>query len=126
MSTWLAIIVASLVGAGVYCVLRPNLLRIVFGIVLLGNGVNLLLFAASRASRSAPVLVGADGTVPAAAVADPLPQALVLTAIVIGFGLIAFALALARLHHRVAGTLALGEEDGSPAAGPRGRDPGGE
>lgn len=107
MQGWLAVLVACLIGAGVYCVLRPNLLRALFGIVLLSNGVNLSIFAVRGGRRSAPVLLGPDGGLRPDAVADPLPQALVLTAIVIGLGLVAFALVLARLQHRVVGTLAL-------------------
>ncbi len=79
-------------------VLSGHLLRIIFSIALLEAGVNLLLLLATfRDGVSAPIMV--NGQFPAA-MADPVPQALVLTAIVIGVGILALALSLAlRLQH---------------------------
>lgn len=86
----LALTVAGLYAAGAYLLLHRNLSRIVIGLAVLGHGANLLLLmAGGRAGR--PPLVGV-GTGP---VADPLPQALALTAIVITFGVSALLLALA-------------------------------
>lgn len=86
----LAITVAVLYATGAYLILQRTLSRIVIGLALLAHGANLLLLAAGgRAGR--PPFVGAD----AAAVADPLPQALTLTAVVITFGVTALLLALA-------------------------------
>jgi multicomponent Na+:H+ antiporter subunit C len=70
------------------------------GVGLIGSAMNLVVFAAPGASRAAPPLIPAGAAAPAGAVADPLPQALVLTAIVIGFGLSAFVLALAAALRR--------------------------
>ena len=86
----LALTVAVLYGAGTYLLCQRNLSRIVIGLALLTHGANLLLLlAGGRAGR--PPIVG-EGVGPAA---DPIPQALALTAIVITFGSTAFLLALA-------------------------------
>ena len=86
----LAVTVAVLYGVGTYLLLQRNLSRIVLGLAVLGHGANLLLLMAGGRAGRAPI-VGLDE--PSAA-ADPLPQALALTAIVITFGVSAFLLAL--------------------------------
>jgi multicomponent Na+:H+ antiporter subunit C len=86
-------VVAVLYGVGTYLMLQRTLTRIVIGLVLMGHGANLLLLAAGG-PPGAPPIIGADGSPPAGA-ADPLPQALALTAVVITFGIVAFLLALA-------------------------------
>ena len=96
MTVLLAVTAGFLCAAGTYLVLGRQLSRVVIGIGLIGHGVNVLL-----------VLSGGDGGEPAfvggaaGQFADPLPQALVLTAIVITFGVIAFLLALAFRSWRV-------------------------
>ena len=85
-----SLVIAVLFAGGVYLVLRPRTFQVVIGLTLLSYGVNLLLFFTGRLVAGAPPLAGG-----AAPTADPLPQALVLTAIVIGFGMTAFVLALA-------------------------------
>jgi len=88
-------------------VLSTHLVRIIFGIALLEAGANLLLLLATyREGSPAPIIV--DGRIPAA-MADPVPQALVLTAIVIGVGILALALSLALRVQRAYGTLDLRE-----------------
>jgi len=91
----LAIVVGVLYTAGVYLMLRRNVVRLVFGLVLLGHAANLLIFAAGGLVRGRPPIVAADALTAPHGVADPLPQALVLTAIVIGFGMTAFLVVLA-------------------------------
>jgi len=94
------IIILSYCGAiglillGVFAmVMYRHLIRIIFGLMLLEAGINLFLITIGyRANAVAPILV--DGQIPAAAMVDPIPQALVLTAIVIGVGVQALALAL--------------------------------
>jgi multicomponent K+:H+ antiporter subunit C len=83
--------VGLLVAAGVWLVLRPHSFSVVLGLTLLGYGVNVLILLSGRLGAQKPpiALKGASG------LADPLPQALVLTAIVIGFGMTAFLVALA-------------------------------
>lgn len=86
----LVVTVGVLYGSGVYLMLQRNLTRIVLGLAVLGHGANLLLLMAGGRAGTAP-LVGE----PAVAHADPLPQALALTAIVITFGVSAYLLMLA-------------------------------
>ena len=101
----LALLVGVLVAASVYLMLARNVLRFLFGLVLLSNAANLTIFAAGRLTRATPPLVPEGLTAPAETVANALPQALVLTAIVIGFGLLAFALVLVYRGYQVLGTL---------------------
>lgn len=92
---------AVLVGLGVHLALQRSLVRIVLGLSLVSHGVNLLLVLSSTRTGPAPVLV--DGVDPAS-VADPLPQAMVLTAIVIAFGTTALLLSIALRNHLVKGS----------------------
>jgi multicomponent Na+:H+ antiporter subunit C len=105
MEALLALAVGVLMAAAAYLMLARNLVRFLFGLILLGNAANLLIFAAGRVTEGAAPLIPAGAEAPAGMVANPLPQALVLTAIVIGFGLFAFALVLALRAHAVLGTL---------------------
>ena len=87
----LVLVVVALVTAGVYLLLERSLTRIIIGLVLLGNGVNVLFLVAGGAAGGAPIV----GTTPTRQMSDPLPQAMVLTAIVITLGMTAFLLAMA-------------------------------
>ncbi|GAA0990164.1 MULTISPECIES: sodium:proton antiporter [Nocardiopsidaceae] len=88
----LAITIGVLIAGAVYLVLQRGMVRIVLGFVLLSHGVNLLLMSAGGVSRrEAPLLAGGGGE----ALADPLPQAFVLTAIVIAFSITIYMLTLA-------------------------------
>ncbi|HEY8450849.1 MAG: NADH-quinone oxidoreductase subunit K [Micromonosporaceae bacterium] len=88
-----AIAAGVLVAAGVYLLLQRGLIRVVLGFVLLGHAANLVIVASGGMRlRDAPLLSG-SGT---DQMADPLPQAFVLTAIVITFGLTVYLLAIAR------------------------------
>lgn len=89
MSLTLSLVCGVLFGAGVYLMLHRTITRIVFGVGLIGNAVNLAIISASGRLGDAAI-IGHDGPF-----SDPIPQALVLTAIVIGFALQAFLLALA-------------------------------
>lgn len=93
-----AVLIGALFGAGMYMLLRRSLLKIIIGLLLMSHAANLLIFAAGGLTRGAAALIGKDETQLTGVYADPLPQALILTAIVIGFGVIAFALVLV---HRV-------------------------
>jgi len=105
MDVLLALLAGLLTAAGVYLLLQRSLLRMLFGVILLSNAVNLILFVAGRTLRAAPPIVPDGLTAPIAAVANPLPQALILTAIVIGFGLVAFAFVLLFRAYTAFGTL---------------------
>lgn len=87
----LVVTIAVLVAVGVYLILERSLTRIIIGVVLLGNGVNLLLLLSGGRAGGPPII---DLT-PAEEMSDPLPEALILTAIVITLGMTAFLLALA-------------------------------
>ena len=81
------LLVGLFFAAAVYLILSKFLVRVLLGVVLLGNGVNLLIFTSGRILREVPPVIPAGHDVPAALTANPLPQALILTAIVIGFAL---------------------------------------
>ncbi len=104
MEVLLALAAGVLYASGIYMMLRRRLAQLIIGLGLLSNGTNLLIFTAGGLTRARPPVVpdGAEGLV--APYADPVPQALVLTAIVIGFGLLAFALVLADRVHDTLGT----------------------
>ena len=87
-----ALTVGGLAGIGMWMLLDRNLVRVVLGIVVLGNAINLGVLTAGRYFGESAAFVSASH-IPADA-ANPLPQALVLTAIVIGFGLFVFALSV--------------------------------
>ncbi len=90
MEPVLALLVGLFVTVAAYLLLSRALVRVLLGIVILGNGVNLMIFTAGRLTRATPPIVPAGETVPDGFIANPLPQALILTAIVIGFALFAF------------------------------------
>jgi len=96
--------VAVLVACGVYLVLRGRTFPVAIGLSLFSYAVNLFLFATGRLVSGAPPIAGSGGPT-----ADPLPQALVLTAIVISFGMTAFVITLAL---RAQGELGSDQVDG--------------
>lgn len=105
MESMLAVVVGILFACGVYLLLRRDLVRVVVGVALITNAVNLLFFAAGRLTRFNPPLVAEGEVAPELPFANPLPQALILTAIVIGFGLLAFTLVLVYRAQRELNTL---------------------
>lgn len=117
METVLAILAGVLTAAAVWLMLSGNLLRFLFGLLLLSNAVNLAIFAAGRLTKGVPPLLDPGGGLPAREMSNALPQALLLTAIVIGFGLFAFALALTIRAYRSFGHL---EVDRMRIAEPKG------
>ena len=100
MEAVMAVSIGALVSCGVYLLLRARTYPVILGIMLLGYAVNLFLVAMGRVSNNAAPIIRPDVT----AYVDPLPQALVLTAIVIGFGMAAFIVVLALRAGIVAGT----------------------
>lgn len=89
-----AIVVGGLFGAGVYLLMSRSPVRLIIGLVLLSNAINLLIFTAAGLIRGKVPLIPSDALRAVEVTADPLPQALILTAIVISFGVLAFALVL--------------------------------
>lgn len=105
MEPTLAIVIGILVASAVYLMLGRNVLKFVFGLVLLSNAANLVIFASGRLTRAVPPLLPEGLEAPPETFANALPQALILTAIVIGFGLLAFALSLVFRAYQEFGTL---------------------
>ncbi len=104
MEVMLSLLIGVLVAAAVYLMLAKNVLRFLFGLILISNAANLAIFASGRVG-DAPPLIPEGFDKPVVVAANALPQALVLTAIVIGFGLFAFALVLAFRAYDALGTL---------------------
>lgn len=129
MEYLLAPVVGLMFSSALFLMLSGELIRFVFGFVLMGNAVNLLIFAAGRLSFVAPPLIGPTETVPAAPMANALPQALILTAIVIGFAMSLFLLVLLYRTYAGARTLDTGqgpflsEESGDATATATAADP---
>jgi multicomponent Na+:H+ antiporter subunit C len=103
MELVLAIVAGVLYATGLYLMLRRRLAQVIVGLGLLANGSNVLIFTAAGVTRGRPPVIPGDG-VAAMPFADPVPQSLILTAIVIGFGVLAFSLVLARRVHESAGS----------------------
>lgn len=113
--------VATLSGlffaVSIYLLLSRSLIRMLLGMTLLGNAVNLLILVSGRLSRVVPPIAIGDIDVPLDGSANPLPQALILTAIVIGFAMFAFLLVLA---YRAYQSLEADNTDNMRVAEPRG------
>ena len=90
MGIMVALMIAVMTGCGVYLILRLRTFPVVLGLTMLSYAVNIFLFAMGRLRAQAPAVIGETSNY-----TDPLPQALVLTAIVIGFAMTAFLMALA-------------------------------
>jgi multicomponent Na+:H+ antiporter subunit C len=101
MELWLTLAIGVLFATGTYLVLRRSLLKVVIGVSLMSHGTNLLLLTTGKLKRGAvPMLVEGYGGM----YTDPLPQALILTAIVISFAVTAFMLALVYRTYQLLGT----------------------
>jgi multicomponent Na+:H+ antiporter subunit C len=94
MTVLLSIVTGVLFGTGLYLMLRRSLTRLLIGLLLMANAANLVVFVSSGPIKGNSPLVAEGAQALEAAAADPLPQALILTAIVIGFGVLAFAVVL--------------------------------
>jgi multicomponent Na+:H+ antiporter subunit C len=102
MELLLAIVAGVLYATGLYLMLRRRLAQLIIGLSLLSNGSNILILSAAGVTRAKPPLLAAGVT--ADPFADPVPQSLILTAIVIGFGVLAFSLVLSHRVHQSAGS----------------------
>ena len=119
MELLLAIFVGVLTGSGVYLVLRARTFDLVLGLTLVSYAVNLLIFLMGRLTVGRPPILDAVRPPTLANYADPLPQALVLTAIVISFAMTALLLVIALVARAETGTDQVdGEEQRAPGAGP--------
>lgn len=104
METVMAVVVGGLFAAGIYLMLRRSIVKLAIGLVLLSQSANLLIFTAAGFTPGRPPLVPSGESVPPEPFADPLPQALILTAIVISFGVLAFTLVLIKRAYQTVGT----------------------
>jgi multicomponent Na+:H+ antiporter subunit C len=117
MEVTLALLSGLLVAAGAYLMMSGKLLPYLFGLTMISNAANLIIFASGRLKYADPPLV-APGAKMVVGAANALPQALILTAIVIGFGLLVFALALTYRSFYVLGTVEMDEmREAEPPAG---------
>ena len=104
MEVVLALLVGLLYAAGFYMMLRRSIVKEIIGLSLLGHAANLLIFTLGRLTTAASPIIASNGETLQPPHADPLPQALILTAIVIGFGVQAFALVLLKRAYQTTGT----------------------
>ena len=115
MEALIALVIVVLVGCGVYLLLRARTFPVILGLTLLSYAVNLFIFVMGRLANNASSVIGQGDRY-----VDPLPQALVLTAIVIGFAMTAFLLVLALRaraelgNDHVDGSAAIGEKPVKP------------
>jgi multicomponent Na+:H+ antiporter subunit C len=105
MSISIVVLIGVLFASGTYLVLQRSLTRIILGVGMLANGVNVVILGIGSRPGESPI-IGREGEF-----ADPVPQALVLTAIVIGFGVVAFLLALAWRGWTIDGNDAVEDDD---------------
>lgn len=103
MEIILVVVIGVLYAAGLYMIMRRSFVKVIIGLIFLGHAANLLIFTVGRITKGIPSFIKIDGTI-AENIADPLPQALILTAIVIGFGVQAFAIVLFKRVYQTAGT----------------------
>lgn len=104
MELILSILVGVLFAAALYTMLRRSIVRLAIGLTLLGHAANLLIFTVSGVSRVGPPIVPEGREAPLMGSSDPVPQALILTAIVISFGVLAFLLVLVKRVYQTTGT----------------------
>ena len=104
MEVVLAIVIGVLYSGGLFLMMRRNLIQLIIGLSLLSHGANLLIFTAGGLQNSAAPILKEGKKVFSTMPADPLPQALILTAIVISFAVTAFALVLFLRTYQTVGT----------------------
>jgi len=104
MELVIALAIGILTASGVWLILRPRTYQLVIGLALLSYAVNLFIFSMGRLRVNAPPILADGKNVDVAAYADPVPQALVLTAIVIGFATTALFLVILIVSRGLTGT----------------------
>jgi multicomponent Na+:H+ antiporter subunit C len=115
MESALAVLSGCLVSGGIYLLLSQHLVHMLFGLVLLSNAVNLILFTAGGLEYTTPAFIEPGHVVAAGPMANALPQALILTAIVIGFALLTFMFVLFYRSYQSLGTADIQQmHDGPP------------
>jgi multicomponent Na+:H+ antiporter subunit C len=109
METVLAVVVGALYAAGLYLMMQRSAAKLIIGLALMSHAANLLIFTAGGLVRAGVPVIPEQMTAPTEPIADPLPQALILTAIVINFGVTAFAIVLIYRTWQTVGTEDLDE-----------------
>jgi multicomponent K+:H+ antiporter subunit C len=104
MELVLALGIGVFTSAGTWLILRPRTFQVILGLSLLSYAVNLFIYAMGRLRVDAPPVVGSEPVTDFARYSDPLPQALVLTAIVISFAMTALLLVVLIAAHGLTGT----------------------
>ena len=104
MEVVMAVAVGLLFSAAFYMMLRRSIVKLVMGLIILSNAANLLIFTVAGMTRANPPFLDEIHKTANTGVADPLPQALILTAIVIAFGVLAFSVVLIHRAYEVVGT----------------------
>jgi multicomponent Na+:H+ antiporter subunit C len=104
METLMTLLIGAYMAAAVYLMISKHMIRLILGVALLSNAINLLIFTAGRLTLDAPPIIAEGLAVPTGAFANPLPQALILTAIVIGFSFFAFLLVVTYRAYEDLGT----------------------
>ncbi len=104
MEVLLALVIGTLYGGGLFLMMRRNLVQLIIGLGLLSHGANLLIFTAAGLRQGGAPIIEEGEKLFTQMPADPLPQALILTAIVISFAVTAFALVLFLRSYQEVGT----------------------
>jgi len=104
MELLLSLAIGILVSSGVWLLLRPRTYQVIMGLSLLSYAVNLFIFATGRLKIGAPPIVEKGTAIDPANYADPVPQALILTAIVISFATTALFLVVLLASRGITGT----------------------
>ncbi len=104
MELLLVLLVGILYSAGIFMMLRRSMVKLLLGLLLLGNGANILIFLMGGLTKGKPPIIGEAEKTLTGAYADPVPQALILTAIVISFALTAFAIILLKKVYATTGS----------------------
>lgn len=104
MELLLIILIGILYAAGIYLMFRRSMVRLLLGLLLLGNGANILIFLMGNIAKGKAPIIAEGESFFTQAYADPVPQALILTAIVISFGLQSFAIILLKRVYLLTGS----------------------
>ncbi len=104
MEVLMAILIGGLYAGGLYMMLRRSMVKMLIGLLILSSAANLLIFVINGLERGRPPIIDEHAMALSGQYADPLPQALILTAIVISFGVQAFAIILIKKVYQKTGT----------------------
>ncbi|HUH73141.1 MAG TPA: Na+/H+ antiporter subunit C [Chitinophagales bacterium] len=104
MELLLVFLIGLLYSSGIYLMFRRSMVKLLLGLSLLGNGANMLIFLMGELVKGEPPIIGKSVSMFTGAYADPVPQSLILTAIVISFGLQSFAIILLKKVYAITGS----------------------